>query len=360
MGTIAGAGRWRFWVLLALAVLAALWLLNDVLLPFTVGAVIAYFADPVVARLQRHGLSRTAATAVVTGIATALAIGALVAAVPLLFEQVQKLALRAPSYAARFSAQVMPLLEMLRDQFGMEAPTLGALQAEAQKHVGEVVAAAGKLLASLALRGAAVVNFLGLLFVTPVVAFYLLRDWEAIVARVDSWLPRDHAPTIRKLARESDGAVAGFVRGQALVCVFLAAFYGIGLHLVGLEFGFVVGLLAGAISFVPFVGTLAGLVVGVGMALAQFPPAWIPVGLVVAVFAAGQALEGNFLQPHLVGDRVGLHPVWIMFALLAAGSLFGLLGVMLAVPVAAILGVVVRHFLARYLESDFYRGDGDG
>jgi predicted PurR-regulated permease PerM len=188
------------------------------------------------------------------------------------------------------------------------------------------------------------------------VTFYLLRDWPKVLAAIDSALPLDHADTVRKLARQSNMAVAGYVRGQALVCLCLGTIYGVGLSLVGLQFGFVIGLIAGLISFIPFVGTLVGATMAIGMALAQFPPDWISVAKVAVVFLIGHLLEGNVLSPKLVGDRVGLHPVWIMFALLAGGSLFGFVGVLVAVPIAAVVGVVARHLLERYRASVFYRG----
>jgi predicted PurR-regulated permease PerM len=188
------------------------------------------------------------------------------------------------------------------------------------------------------------------------VTFDLLRDWEKLIAAIDGALPLDHAATIRKLAHESNAAIAGYVRGQALVCIALGSIYAIGLTLVGLQFGLVIGLIAGAISFIPFVGTFVGGTMALGMALAQFPPDWFGVAKVAAVFLFGQTMEGNVLSPKLVGDRVGLHPVWIMFALLAGGSLFGFVGILIAVPTAAVIGVIVRHLLGRYRESGIYRG----
>jgi predicted PurR-regulated permease PerM len=209
----------------------------------------------------------------------------------------------------------------------------------------------------LAQGGVAVINLLGLLFLTPVVTFYLLRDWEKVLAAIDGALPLEHADTIRRLAAESNRAIGGYVRGQALVCLALGTIYAAGLTLVGLQFGFVIGLIAGIISFIPFVGTFVGGTLAIGMALAQFPPDWMGVVKVAAIFVAGQAIEGNILSPKLVGDRVGLHPVWIMFALLAGGSMFGFVGVLVAVPVAAVIGVMVRHLLGRYRASAIYRGN---
>ena len=349
-------GRWIFWVAAAALFLLLMWVLNDILLPFVVGMVVAYFLDPVVVRLQRARMSRTMATTLVTIVAVLVAVGVVMAILPPLFGQIQSLITKAPEYFVKALGRIQPLLEPLRGRLGLDPPSLHDLQSEATQWAGKGLEVAGGIAGALAERGVAIINLVGLLFITPVVTFYMLRDWEKLVAAIDNSLPLEHADTIRKLTAESNAAIAGFVRGQALVCLALGTFYGIGLTLVGLQFGLVIGLVAGAISFIPFVGTFVGGVMALGMALAQFPPEWIGVVKVAAVFVVGQMLEGNFLSPKLVGDRVGLHPVWIMFALLAGGSLFGFTGVLIAVPVAAVLGVVVRHFIARYRESALYRG----
>ncbi len=333
-----------------------LWLLNDILLPFVVGAVIAYFFDPVVARLQRHGLSRTWATATVTVLAVLIAIGVAMAILPPLFGQLQSFIAKAPQYIAQAAARVQPMIDPIRERLGLTPLSLHDLQAEAAQWAGQGLSILGGFAGKLVQRGAAIINLLALLFLTPVVTFYLLRDWGKVVANIDNALPLDHAETVRKLAREANQAVAGYVRGQVLVCLCLGTIYGVGLSLVGLQFGFIIGLIAGIISFIPFVGTLVGATLSIGMALAQFPPDWISVVKVAVVFVVGHLLEGNFLSPKLVGDRVGLHPVWIMFALLAGGSLFGFVGVLVAVPTAAVVGVIVRHLLVRYRESALYRG----
>lgn len=349
-------GRWIFWVAAAVVFLLLMWVLNDILLPFVVGMVVAYFLDPVVVRLQRARMSRTMATTLVTIVAVLVAVGVVMAILPPLFGQIQSLITKAPEYIVKALGRIQPLLEPLRVRLGLDPLSMHDLQSEATQWAGKGLAVAGGIAGALAERGVAIINLLGLLFITPVVTFYMLRDWEKLVAAIDGSLPLEHADTIRKLTAQSNAAIAGFVRGQALVCLALGTFYGIGLTLVGLQFGLVIGLVAGAISFIPFVGTFVGGVMALGMALAQFPPDWVGVVKVAAVFVVGQMLEGNFLSPKLVGDRVGLHPVWIMFALLAGGSLFGFTGVLIAVPVAAVLGVVVRHFIARYRESALYRG----
>jgi predicted PurR-regulated permease PerM len=355
---VAGAvtTRWRFWLAAALVFVLILWLLNDILLPFVVGMAVAYFLDPVVVRLQRLGMSRTWATTTVTILAALLAVGLAMAILPPLFGEVQSLVTGAPQYFVQAAARLQPLIEPLRERLGLPTLSVQDLQADVTQWAGQVLSVVGTLAGGLARRGVALINLLALVFLTPVVTFYLLRDWEKVLAAIDSALPLDHADTIRKLARQSNAAIAGYVRGQALVCISLGAFYAIGLSLVGLQFGLIIGLIAGAISFIPFVGTFSGAVMALGMALAQFPPDWMGVVKVAIVFLVGQMMEGNVLSPKLVGDRVGLHPVWIMFALLAGGSLFGFVGVLIAVPMAAVIGVVVRHLIGRYRQSGFYRG----
>lgn len=357
MAAAGAVTRWRFWVAVGAGFLLALWLLNDILLPFVVGAVVAYFFDPVVTRLQRHGLSRGWATGVVTIVAALVAIGIAIAVVPPLFGQLQALVSKLPQYAVQVAIRVEPMIEPLRSKLGLPPLSLHDLQAEASQWAGQALGLLGTLAGRLAQRGAAIINLLGLLFLTPVVTFYLLRDWRKVLSGIDNALPLDHAAAIREIAHEANIAIAGYLRGQALVCLALGTMYGVGLSLVGLQFGFVVGLAAGLISFIPFVGTLVGATLALGLALAQFSPDWFGVAKVAGVFLLGHALEANLLAPKLVGDRVGLHPVWIMFALLAGGSLFGFVGVLIAVPTAAVIGVIVRHLLGRYRASTLYRGN---
>ena len=205
----------------------------------------------------------------------------------------------------------------------------------------------------------AIVRGRPLLVVTPVVSWYLLRDWDRIIAQVDSWLPRAHRDVIREQFGLIDDTLAGFVRGQATVCLILGGAYALALELAGLQYGLVVGLISGLISFIPYVGSLVGLALSVGLAAIQFDEP-MRIVLIAVIFVAGQAIEGNFLTPKLVGERVGLHAVWVLFAMLAGGSLFGFLGILLAVPVAAVIGVLVRFGLARYMDSAFYSGDAGG
>ena len=226
------------------------------------------------------------------------------------------------------------------------------------QHLGAVASWAAGLAGGLLGGGLAIFNAVSLVFITPVVGFYLLRDWHHILATIDMNIPQTHATDVHALAIRIDRRLAGFIRGQAVVCIVLGAFYAIGLTLVGLDFGLAIGIFSGLVSFIPFVGSISGLVLSVSVALFQFPD-WTSVVIVAAVFLSGQALEGNLLTPWLVGDRVGLHPVWIIFALLAGGAVFGFVGLLLAVPLAAVLGVLVRFALERYRAGPLYSEHSD-
>ncbi|MGE3651647.1 MAG: AI-2E family transporter, partial [Reyranellaceae bacterium] len=335
---------------------AALWLLRDVLLPFVAGMAIAYFLNPLVDRLEKPLRSRTLATLLVLTLVALVGIGLVLAIAPLIADQAQNFATRVPQYVGRLYQRFQPLLEPLRERLGL-APGAEANLDDAAGMASNALKLLSTFLAGVLSRGFAVLNVLALIFLTPVIAFYLMRDWPRFIAVCDSLLPRSQAPAIRRLARESNAAVAGYVRGQAIVCLSLAIFYSGALMIIGLDFGLIIGLIIGLIAFIPFVGSWVGGILAIGMALAQFPPDWLSLAMVGVTFAVGQFLEGNILTPKLVGDRVGVHAVWLMFALLAGGTLFGFVGLLLSVPVAAVLGVIVRFFVARYRESTYYRGE---
>lgn len=339
------------WVAGLAVFLILLYLLRGVMLPFVAGMAVAYFLDPACDWLEEKGSSRTIATTFITAGFFLLATLLLVLLVPLAYGQMAALFVKIPGLAAAIPEKIGPLLAWLEPYIGEEgvAEILDILAASTGDAVKWLARLAGGLLTQLE----ALANLLSLLLITPIVCFYLLRDWDRIVARVDGLLPRGNAVTIREQARLIDGTLAGFLRGQVTVCLILGAFYGIALTAVGLEFGFIIGFMTGLVSFVPFFGMLLGFVIGMAVAIAQFD-GWLGVGMVAGVFAVGQIVEGNFLTPKMVGDRVGLHAVWIIFGLLAGGALFGFVGVLLAVPLAAVVGVLVRFAVARYLLSPLY------
>ncbi|MHC2298397.1 AI-2E family transporter [Rhizobium mongolense] len=343
-----------FWLGVLVFFIVFLYIFSSILLPFVAGMAIAYFLDPVADRLQRLGLSRLMAT---IGILVAFVIIfalALMILIPVLINQFNDFAQRLPGYISQLQAFIAnvqdPVLPgWIRNQLGTIKDNFSGILSEG---MGFLTGLFGQIWNS----GKAIVDVISLLVVTPVVAFYILLDWDRMISKVDQWIPRDYVSDVRLIAHEIDQAIAGFIRGQGSLCLILGIFYAVGLSLVGLNFGLLIGLFAGMISFIPYVGSLVGLVLAVGVALVQFWPDYLWVGAVLVVFFSGQFLEGNILQPKLVGHSVGLHPVWLMFALFAFGALFGFVGLLVAVPAAAAVGVLVRFALSRYLQSDLYAG----
>lgn len=339
----------KYWGIAAVVFLLLLWFLGDVLLPFLVGGAIAYFLDPVADRLERAGLSRVSATTVISLVALLAVVLLVLAVIPTLFNQLTALVNSAPDIAKRLQGFLVERFPDLTDNTSTIRQTLAEIAAAIQARGAEL--ANGVLTSALGVISAVV-----FIVVVPVVAFYLLLDWDMMVARIDGMLPLDHAPTIRRLAGEIDAVLAGFVRGQISVCLLLGTFYSIALMFAGLQFGLVVGAIAGAITFIPYVGSIIGGTLAVGLALFQFWGDWVSIGIVAAIFAAGQFIEGNILTPKLVGKSVGLHPVWLLFALSAFGSVFGFVGMLIAVPVAASIGVLTRFGISQYQSSLLYKG----
>jgi predicted PurR-regulated permease PerM len=346
--------RASFWLGAILVLLAALYLLGNILLPFVAGMAVAYFLDPVVDRMERVRVPRSLGTMLALLLFFCFFALLVILLVPLIHDQAIRLGERLPGYLDVLYERLTPLIAEVQRRLA-DSPDTG--MSDIIGSSGAVLKWAAGVAGNLISGGAAIANLLSLILITPIVAFYLLRDWDRIVDRVDSWLPREQAPTIRDLARQIDETLSGFVRGQAMVCLLLGLFYAIGLTLVGLDFGLVIGLFAGVISFIPFVGSIVGGIASIGLALVQFDDmTWVIA--VAAIFVIGQAIEGNFLTPNLVGDKVGLHPVWVMFALLAGGALFGFVGVLVAVPVAAVAGVMARFAIQQYLQSPLYEHRG--
>lgn len=338
-----------YWGVVAAALFAVLWFLGDVILPFIVGGAIAYFLDPVADALERVGFSRVLATIVIFVLLVLIVVLALLIIIPMLIQQTTDLIQAAPDLIDQLRQWLTTRFPEYMDESSPLRQSLNSLGETIQSRGGE-------LLQGLLSSAAGVVNVLIFLVVVPVVAFYLLLDWDNMVARIDELLPRDHAPTIRRLAGDIDRTLASFVRGQSTVCLILGTFYALALMLLGLQFGLVVGAIAGLLTFIPYVGAIVGGLLSIGLALFQFWGEWWAIIAVAVVFQAGQAVEGNILTPNLVGSSVGLHPVWLIFALSAFGALFGFVGMLVAVPVAAALGVLVRYAVERYQEGLLYRG----
>ncbi|MFD1160026.1 AI-2E family transporter [Roseovarius aestuarii] len=339
----------KYWGVASAVFLIALWFLGDVILPFVLGGAIAYFLDPVADRLEAMGCSRALSVAIITLIALLIFVIMALLVLPTLVEQSIALFNVAPQLAKDLQAFLTSHFPQLLDADSTVHKTLLSL-GDTIKERG------GQLLNSILTSAASILNIIVLFVIVPVVAFYLLYDWDNMVAKVDELLPRDHAPVIRQLARDIDETLASFIRGMGTVCLILGTYYAVALMVVGLQFGLVVGAFAGLITFIPYVGALLGGALAIGLALFQFWGDWLSIGLVAGVFMLGQVIEGNVLTPKLVGSSVGLHPVWLIFALSVFGTLFGFVGMLVAVPVAAAIGVLARFAIGQYKDSRLYRG----
>ncbi len=346
-----------FWLVGLGVTLALLYVLSGVLLPFVAGLAVAYFLDPLTDRVEGVVRSRSLATAIILLTFFAAVGGLGVALFPLLQAQFAGILAWAPEAIDGVRATIEPYIARLESQ--LNEAEITQIKDAASGYAGSAVSWIAEILKNLFIGGRAFVNTLSLLLIMPVVAFFMLRDWDKLVSKVDSLFPRRSAETIRGQFKEMDNTVAGFVRGQALVCLTLGTIYGTGLTLVGLDFGLLIGIGTGLMAFVPYVGMMIGSVIALGVAAMQFTEI-TDFLMVAAVFGFGQTLDAAFLTPNLVGGRVRLHPVWIIFALMTGGTLFGFTGVLLAVPTAAMIGVLVRFLTSRYLESDFYHNEHGG
>lgn len=345
-----------FWIGALALLVVAIGLLHEILLPFVMGLAIAYFLNPIADRLTEHGLKRLWASALLVIAGGVVFVTALVLLLPLVVNQTQQFVVALPGLvdSARRAIEVLA-----RERLGANFPAFEAGLERAAGTMADNWGAIASIAArSLWDRGMAIFNFMSLMLVTPLVVFYLLVDWHPMLEKIDGWLPRDTAPTIRRLAGEINEAVAAFVRGQGTVCLALGSYYSAALSLVGLPYGLIVGLATGALAFVPFVGWALGILVSLALAIMQFGAAPAPLGAVALIFVAGQALDAAFLSPTIVGKKLGLHPVWLIFALFVFGYLFGFVGMLVAVPVAAALRVLARYALGLYLGSPLYRGEG--
>ena len=339
----------KYWGIASVMFLVVLWFLGDVILPFVLGGAIAYFLDPVADRLEKLGCTRAIAVSIITLIALLIFIVMALLVIPTLIEQTLSLINIAPQLFNDLQSFLTERFPQLVDEESTLRKSLIA--------VGETIRdRGGQVLDTVVGSAASLINIVVLFVIVPVVAFYLLYDWDRMVADLDDMLPRDHAPVIRDLAGQVDKTLASFIRGMGTVCLILGTYYAVALMIVGLQFGLVVGFVAGLITFIPYVGAVVGGALAVGLALFQFWGDWISIGLVATIFVLGQVAEGNFLTPKLVGNSVGLHPVWLIFALSVFGALFGFVGMLVAVPVAACIGVLARFAISQYKDSRLYRG----
>lgn len=339
----------KFWGIAAILFFGLLWWMGNVIMPFLLGGALAYMLDPLADRLERWGMSRAGAVSTIAIFVVLIFVLAVLLIIPLLISQATQLVHTLPLVSARFQAFLADQFPDVLDQDSTIRQTLDTIATRVQTFMGS-------MLETVLSSALGVINILFVLVIVPVVAFYLLLDWDRMVKAVDDLLPRDHADTIRRIFFEIDRTLASFIRGQGLVCLILGSYYAIALMLAGLNFGLVIGFVAGVISFIPYVGALVGGTLAIGLAFFQFWGEWWSIGIIIAIFAFGQFVEGNILSPKLVGHSVGLHPVWLILALSVFGSLFGFVGMLVAVPLAAVIGVLMRFSLGKYRQGGYYRG----
>lgn len=339
----------QFWLAVTLAFLVFLFLIRGILLPFVVGSLVAYFLSPAADMLEKKRFPRPLAVILLLGCFFSAITMVLVIITPVLADQLSGLIADIPSYIRRVQRAYAPAIRHWVGDIDAEQ-----LQSSLSEHSGQALQVAAGFLSGLFKSGMAVINAASLVLITPVVAFYLMNDWHRIVTTVDGLLPRGHAPVIRQQIGIIDATLAGFVRGQVNVCLLMGTYYALGLTIMGLKFGIIIGLLTGLLVIVPYVGFFACFAAGMTVAYFQFDGNMHSLSLILGVFIIGQIVEGNVITPKLVGEKVGLHPVWIIFGLLAGAALFGFVGVFLAVPVSAVVGVLIRFAIQNYLSSRYY------
>lgn len=341
------------WLIIATAIGGLLYFLAPVLTPFALSALFAYLGNPLVERLAAKRMSRGAAVAIVFLLMTMAVALLLAIIIPALIDQARSVPGYIDALHAWYDRVAAPWLQ---SEFGFSLTAIdpGRAFASLRTHLDDIGRFAPKLLGGLTTSGAAVIGWVANVLLIPLITFYLMRDWTHMVERLRLLIPRPLEPTVTQLARESDAVLGSFLRGQMSVVFALAAMYATGLSLAGLKFGMLIGIVAGLVSFVPYLGPVVGIGGGLISAIVTGGDIWVNVALVLAVFMVGQLVESFFLTPKLVGESIGLHPVAVIFAVLAGGQLFGFFGVLLALPVAAVILVVLRHTRERYLASDIY------
>jgi predicted PurR-regulated permease PerM len=347
--------RWQ-WLILVGIVGLIVWLLSPVLMPFVLAALFAYLGDPLVDRLERR-MTRSLAVSLVFLVMIVVVVAIMLVLVPFIERQIGNFLGQLPTWIDWFQTRAAPWLE---EHLGISTDVLDTQQVISvlQAHWKEAGGIATAVLGRVSKSGLTIVGWALNIVMIPVVAFYLLRDWDIMVERIHALIPRSIEPVVAHLARESDDVLGAFLRGQLSVMVALGIFYGVGLWLVGISVGPLIGMIAGLISFVPYLGAITGVVMAVIAALVQYQD-WTHVVFVLIVFVIGQSLEGYVLVPRLVGEKIGLHPVAVIFAVLAGGELFGFLGVLLALPVASVVMVLLRYAHGRYTASELYRASDE-
>lgn len=338
-------------IIIAICLVVFFSIISNILLPFVVGIILAYFLDPAADKLEKRGFSRGKATLLILMLFIIFISLFSYTIGPILYRQLVALVTQIPSYIRTFNAFVTPYLDNIYGKFGYED---GAAQSMVLKEISEYALTVSKnIFSNLWSSSIAVINLFALIVITPIVTFYLLRDWDIMLDKLSAYIPKKYKTETIEQFSSIDNVLSAYIRGQTNVCLILGAFYAVGLSVVGLDFGFLIGFLTGVFTFVPYFGVFVGMFIGVVLSLLQFDT-YLPTLLVLGVFILGQFIEGNFITPKLVGEKVGVHPVLIIFSLLAGGTLFGFVGVLFAIPAIAIIGVLTRLCLRKYVKSKFY------
>lgn len=341
-----------FWIVITCILFLAIYTLSPVLMPFVAGMILAYLLDPLVDRVEKIGIRRSLSTFFVLTIFFVCSVGSSLLLLPVILNQLSNLT----SFLPTLISNLEPFIRQARSLVD------NAIKADNSNQlplpVADILNWAGGFLTEIISSSLAFANLLSLIIITPIVAFYLLRDWDLIINKVKSWMPIAQKVRIVEQVSKVDRSLSALVRGQGTVCLILALYYSVSLTAVGLQFGILIGIFSGIVSFIPFVGAILGAIFSIGFSIIQFDT-YTPIFFVAGIFLVGQVIEGNFLTPKLIGEAVGLHPVWVIFALLTGATLFGFLGVLLALPIAVVVAVLIRFSLSSYLESEIYSGEAD-
>ena len=360
--TISKPQQTIYWGVASITFLGLFWLLNDILLPFILAAAIAYILDPIADKLEASGLNRIFAVIVVLVISIVILLPTVIVVSNVILHQLSEI------MSLNFSEQQISVIE---SRLLKILPTSLGERLDLDRSFDEIAKLirpraedlfeifGQSLISAIVTSATSLINILFLVLLVPVVTVYLLLDWDKMISRIDTLLPRDHAVTIRRLAKEIDDTLSAFVRGMGSVCLILGIYYAVSLWMIGLNLGFVVGIFAGLITFIPYLGTIIGASLAMGLGLFEFWGEWNRLALVAIIFLIGQVVEGNYLTPKLVGGSIGLHPVWILLALSIFGAFFGFAGMLIAIPAAACMGVLVRFAAYKYTSGSLYRGSMD-
>lgn len=345
--------QYLFWVVAVIVLLSITNIFQDVLLPFVIGGAIAYLLNPLVSFLIRKGMGRSMAVVTILGIFFVILMGGVLIIAPVLFHEASGLISAIPVYIEKLRGLTVTHSVWIREHVGDDMT--GQLQTALQDNAQQVLSVGKNVVLGITSGGRVFIHMVTVMLIAPIAAYYFMKEWPRVTAWVSDLIPRQHIGTVTILLHKIDAKISGFVRGQTSVCVALGVVYAIALSLAGLQYGFVVGLVAGLLSVIPFVGSTIGLLTSITIAYFQTSGDWSYIGVVAGIFFVGQFIEGNFIAPKLMGDSVGMHPLWIIFALMAGGSLMGLMGMFLAVPVAASIGVLVGFALDEYKKSRYFQ-----